>query len=51
VRRRFALWRCRVLGWHPQRTRVTVGFDGCSIHARCGRCGFTGMVDSQGGLF
>jgi hypothetical protein len=51
MRRRFALWRCRVLGWHPQRYREAFGFDGCSVHARCRRCGFEGMEDSQGGLF
>lgn len=42
-----ASWRCR-LGWH--RPRMT-GFDGCSIHAVCERCGYTGMLDSYGQLF
>ena len=51
ARRRFALWRCRVLGWHPSRTRVAIRFDGASEHMKCGRCGFVGMVDSQGNLF
>jgi hypothetical protein len=49
--RRFALWRCRVLGWHPKRTRIPLRYDGMSSHMRCGRCGFEGMVDSQGNLF
>lgn len=49
--KRLALWRCRALGWHPQGLRVPIGYDGCSAHERCGRCGFEGMVDSQGNLF
>ena len=48
---RFALWRCRVLGWHPTRTRVPLRVTGINAHMRCGRCGFEGMVDSQGNLF
>jgi len=48
---KFALWRCRVLGWHPSRTRVPIRFNGCSDRMRCGRCGFVGLVDSQGNLF
>ena len=51
VMARFALWRCQALGWHPQRFRVSLGFDGASEHMRCTRCGFKGMVDSQGNLF
>lgn len=49
--RRFALWRCRFLGWHPSRYRQHTGFDGASLHERCLRCGIEGMVDSQGNLF
>lgn len=49
--KRFALWRCRVLGWHPQRFRSPVRFDGASMHMVCNRCGFEGLVDSQGNLF
>ncbi len=45
------LWACRVLGWHPWRYRAITSFDGASQHARCGRCGFVGMIDSQGNLF
>ena len=48
---RFALWRCRKLDWHPQRYRQATGFNGLSMHARCGRCGMVGLVDSQGNLF
>lgn len=48
---RFALWRCDVLGWHPHRHRTALDFDGASVHARCNRCGFVGMIDSQGNLF
>jgi hypothetical protein len=48
---RFALWRCRFLGWHPQRYREPIRFDGASFHMRCTRCGFVGLVDSQGNLF
>jgi hypothetical protein len=50
---RFALWRCRFLGWHPWRYRVPLdGHDlDFSDHMRCTRCGFEGMIDSQGNLF
>jgi len=48
---RFALWRCREMGWHPRRGRVCVSHDGASSHARCARCGYEGLVDSQGNLF
>jgi len=42
---------CKI-GWHaPQSKRIKLGFDGCSVHARCPWCGFEGMEDSQGGLF
>jgi hypothetical protein len=40
------------IGWHcPAHRRVILGFDGCSVHARCPWCGFEGMIDSQGNLF
>ncbi|KKM77447.1 hypothetical protein LCGC14_1369960 [marine sediment metagenome] len=38
------------IGWHSF-TYEPVGFDGCSVHARCRWCRGVGMVDSQGGLF
>lgn len=41
---RFLCW----MGFH----RVSyTGFDGASFHARCQRCGKTGLIDSQGNLF
>lgn len=48
---RFAIWRCRVLGWHPQKYREPIEFNGASFKARCTRCGFVGLVDSQGNLY
>ncbi len=36
------------IGWH--KIEYT-GWDGCSFRARCTRCGFVGLVDSQGNLF
>lgn len=42
---------CRI-GWHSIFVGYeSIGFDGCSIHARCKWCGLVGLVDSQGGLF
>ena len=41
---RFLCW----LGWHK---KEYIGFDGASIQARCKRCGYIGLVDSQGNLF
>ena len=46
---RFALWTCRAWGWH--KVGAYEGFDGASVHAVCARCGFRGMIDSQGNLF
>lgn len=51
MRQRFALWRCRVMGWHPHRFIEASSFDGLSFHARCARCGYEGLVDSHGDLF
>jgi len=48
---RFGLWRCHLLGWHPTRYRTSLYSDGASEHMRCRRCGYVGMVDSQGNLF
>jgi hypothetical protein len=42
---------CNVMGWHPLHTREFLSFDGASAKMRCGRCGFVGLVDSQGNLF
>lgn len=39
---------CR-LGWHA--VDAYAGFDGCSATARCPRCGYVGLVDSNGDLF
>jgi len=44
-----ALWTCRALGWHV--IGGYDGYDGCSYHATCKRCGYRGLVDSQGNLF
>ncbi|UOF79893.1 putative translation initiation factor 2 initiation factor [Caudoviricetes sp.] len=45
----FRSFRC-LIGWH-ERPYTIIGNDGCSAHARCTACGYTGMVDSQGCLF
>ncbi len=37
------------MGWH--RPIVVTGFDGCSQRARCGTCGYVGLIDSTGALF
>ena len=50
IKGRPGLWLCRVMGWHPG-PYITTGHDGASEHAKCRRCGFEGMVDSQGNLF
>lgn len=42
----FACW----IGWHSYHYD-TIGFDGCSEHAKCQWCGYEGMIDSQGNLF
>lgn len=46
---KIGLWLCRNLGWHGQ--LESGRFDGASVHARCKRCGYEGMIDSQGNLF
>ena len=48
---RWERFKCVTMGWHPIRLREYLGNDGASDHARCRRCGFIGMVDSQGNLF
>lgn len=50
IKGRFGAWLCKTMGWHPG-PYTTTGFDGASVHAKCPRCGFEGMVDSQGNLF
>lgn len=45
---RIGLWFCAI-GWHGK--LESTGFDGASVHARCERCGYVGMIDSQGNLF
>ena len=39
---------CR-LGWH--KVTCYTGFDGISAKATCARCGYKGLIDSQGNLF
>jgi len=40
------------MGWHAFPVGFeSIGFDGCSEHARCKWCGYEGMIDSQGNLF
>ena len=44
---RLGLWFCRI-GWHkPSHT----GWNGSSFRAKCSRCGYEGLIDSQGNLF
>ena len=50
IKGRFGLWLCKHMGWHPG-PYITTGFDGASVHAKCRRCGYEGMEDSQGNLF
>jgi len=37
--------------WHSVGGYDIIGFDGCSVKARCRWCGYVGLVDSQGNLF
>lgn len=41
---------CKI-GWHSYPSFTTTEFDGCSMHAKCKWCGYTGMIDGQGNLF
>ena len=41
---------CDTFGWHNGRGGRT-GFDGCSFHAACSKCGKEVMQDSQGNWF
>lgn len=38
-------------GWHPKRLYRFDFNDGCSDHVTCGKCGYKGMLDSNGDLF
>jgi hypothetical protein len=42
---------CGWLGWHRPEGRYESWFDGLNVHAACRRCGYVGIVDSQGNLF
>jgi hypothetical protein len=45
----FKRLRC-YLDWHSW-TCIELYDDGASMYARCKRCGYKGMIDSQGNLF
>ena len=38
------------IAWHSWSYDI-IGFDGCSVHARCKWCNYEGMLDSGGNLF
>jgi len=42
-------WFCRKLGWHKD--VINTGFDGCSLHGKCNRCGEELLQDSNGDWF
>jgi len=42
---------CDWLGWHSPEFAYSSWFDGLNVHATCRRCGYTGLIDSQGNLF
>ncbi len=41
---------CNFLGWHNGKG-APMSFDGCSIHAKCTKCGKEVLQDSQGNWF
>ena len=41
---------CGILKWHNGNDGIRT-FDGCSVHAKCSRCGKQVMQDSQGNWF
>ncbi len=41
---------CDTYGWHNG-NGGTQGFDGCSFHSACSKCGKKVMQDSQGNWF
>lgn len=49
IRRLFERLACRV-GWHRPDWE-SASTDGYNTHLRCARCGYVGMLDSQGNLF
>ena len=44
-------WFCDKMGWHNGNGEGAKTFDGCSVHATCGRCGKEVMQDGQGNWF
>jgi hypothetical protein len=42
---------CDILGWHRPDPGAETWFDGLNVRASCLRCGYHGMIDSQGNLF
>jgi hypothetical protein len=47
-------WSCDSFGWHNgngQSVSTPSGFDGCSLHATCSKCGKEVMQDGQGNWF
>lgn len=43
---------CSTFGWHNGKGKSDgPGFDGCSVHAKCSKCGQEVMQDSQGNWF
>lgn len=46
--KRFFCW----MRWHSFPIGFeSIGWDGCSVHAKCKWCGYEGIIDSQGNLF
>ena len=50
LRLRWGLWFCRALGWHLRPFNIS-WVDRVNTRAVCLRCGYEGMLDSQGNLF
>jgi hypothetical protein len=50
IRLRVGLWFCRVMRWHLRPYEVA-WVDAVNTKAVCLRCGYVGLVDSQGNLF
>ncbi len=44
-------WTCKAMGWHDGDGQSDRGFDGCSVHSVCIKCGKKVMQDSQGNWF
>jgi len=46
------IYSCKQFGWHNGKGKSDgVSFDGCSVHAKCSKCGKEVMKDSQGNWF